>query len=234
VGEAMPDGRERGTKRLFGRRKGHPLSPRQTRLMDDLLPRASYDPATWSAGPSAQPVWLEIGFGAGEHLIATAEANPGVTLIGCEPFINGVAKTLGEISDRGLQNIRLHPDDAHDVLDSISPGSIARAFILFPDPWPKRRHVKRRLINPPFLIKLAAAMAAGGELRIATDIGDYARTILLAFEDTPEFRWLARSAADWRRRPPNWTETRYERKAQKAGRRCYYLRFERLGSVDKD
>ena len=208
-------------KRLFGRRKGHALSPRQTRLIEELLPRLKFDPEV----VRSESTWLEIGFGGGEHLIAVAEANPDVTVVGCEPFVNGVASLLGVVSDKGLANIRVHPDDVRDILHTISPGMLQRTFILFPDPWPKRRHVKRRLINASFLKQLAVAMAPGSELRVATDIGDYARTILVAVRTVPQFSWQAREACDWRERPHDWIETRYETKALAAGRRCYYFRF---------
>ena len=170
-------------------------------------------------------MWLEIGFGGAEHLLWQASRHPGVGLIGCEVFEDGVVKALAGIEQNDLNNVRLYTDDARALLRWIPAGSLDRVFILFPDPWPKKRHVKRRLISPAFLGSLARAMAPGGELRIATDIGDYARTMMLALREHPEFAWTAERPRDWRERPPDWPETRYEAKAKAAGRRCYYLRL---------
>ncbi len=179
--------------------------------------------------PSPVPdLWLEIGFGGGEHLIWQAEHNPHLTLIGCEPFEDGVIKVLTGIEAHGIGNIHVHMGDARDVLRALPDASIARAFILFPDPWPKRKHQKRRLVNPQTLGLLARVLKPGAELRIGTDIGDYARTLLLAIGGEPSLRWLAEGPEDWRVRPPDWPETRYEAKAASAGRRRYYFRFERV------
>ena len=169
--------------------------------------------------------WLEIGFGGGEHLVWQAQHNPAVTLIGCEPFEDGVVKVLTKIEDDKLANIRLHMGDARDVLRWLPPAYISRAFILFPDPWPKRKHRKRRLVNPVTLALLARVMKPGAELRIGTDIGDYARTILQAFAEQDDFQWQANGPSDWRVRPADWPETRYEQKAEREGRVRYYLRF---------
>lgn len=174
-----------------------------------------------------KPLWLEIGFGGGEHLVWQAEHNPNVILIGCEPFEDGVVKVLTALDDRRLANIRLHMGDARDVLRWLPEASIDRAFILFPDPWPKRKHRKRRLVNVATLGLLARIMKPGAELRIGTDIGDYARTILEAFRHEPRFKWLADGPSDWRIRPADWPETRYEAKAEREGRVRYYFRFSR-------
>lgn len=220
-------------ERSFGRRKGHKLSPRQSQLVQELLPRLRPDltksPPTLSElfrGP-VDEVWLEIGFGAGEHLLWQARANPRAGLLGCEPYINGVAKVLSCVADEDLTNVAIHPDDARDLLDWLPPASIARTFILFPDPWPKRRHRKRRFLREENITALARVLRPGGELRFATDIGDYARTALLAFEREGSFAWTARRPGDWRERPEDWPPTRYEEKALAAGRRCYYFRFRR-------
>ncbi len=239
--------------RSFGRRRGRKPSDRQAALMQDVLPRVAVDPRSppplWGSvrgeggvpylvrhripptpNPSPQgggEVWLEIGFGGGEHLLWQAAHNPGVTLIGCEPFEDGVIKVLTKIEDEKLENIRLHMGDARDVLRWLPASSISRAFILFPDPWPKRKHRKRRLVNSNTLALLARVMKPGAELRIGTDIGDYARTILQAFSAQSEFSWLAVSPSDWRIRPPDWPETRYEQKAEREGRVRYYLKFSR-------
>ena len=177
-------------------------------------------------------VWLEIGFGGGEHLIWQARhhgatLSSSVGLIACEPFVDGVIKALSVIEAEGLRNVRLHPDDARDVLGWLPPASLGRVFVLFPDPWPKKRHVKRRLFAKPLLDALARVMKPGAELRLATDIGDYARTSLLALRAHPQFRWPVRGPADWRERGSDWPETRYERKARADGRHCYYFRFVR-------
>ena len=238
---SLPDFEHSPDLRSYGRRRGRKLSPRQDRLLRELLPRLSLDvhapapvplaalfsaPAPVGAGqPTAQQIFLEIGFGGGEHLLWQAEHNPHVGLIGCEPFEDGVVKVLTAIEERGLDNIRLHADDARAVLRWLPPASLSRAFILFPDPWPKTRHRKRRLVNRETLALIARALIPGGELRLATDIGDYARTMLAAVQSTPELRWTADCAADWRQRPADWPETRYEQKAHREGRRCCYLRF---------
>jgi tRNA (guanine-N7-)-methyltransferase len=225
--------------RSFGRRRGRKLSPRQDRLMHELLPRVAVDlktpfsvPALEAGSPEEnrrrQSAWLEIGFGGAEHLLWQAEHNPSVTLIGCEPFEDGVVKALTRIEEANLTNIRLHMGDARDVLRWLPEASISRAFILFPDPWPKRKHRKRRLVNPSTLALLARVVKPGGELRIGTDIGDYARTMLQAFRAQTAFRWQAESPADWRIRPADWAETRYEQKAEREGRQRYYFRFLRV------
>ena len=196
------------------------------RCCSDVLPRVAFDPAP--AGQGSTATWLEIGFGGGEHLLWQARRHPDVALIGCEPYEDGVIKVLTAVEAEGLGNVRVHMGDARDVLRRIAKSSIDRAFILFPDPWPKRKHRKRRLVNASLLDLLARAMKPGAELRIATDIGDYARTILEAFLSEPRFAWQAEGPADWRVRPSDWPETRYEAKAAAAGRRSYYFRFLRL------
>ena len=199
------------------------------------MPRLALDletPAPASLGQlfdaEVSDVWLEIGFGAGEHLAWQAEQNPQVGFLGCEPFINGVAAILAEIETRNLANVRLHMDDARDVLAWLPEASIGRAFILFPDPWPKKRHHRRRLVSADTLRQLARVMRSGSELRLATDSGDYASVMLKRLMDEAAFAWTARCAADWRERGPDWPATRYEQKAAARGARSYYLKFERL------
>jgi tRNA (guanine-N7-)-methyltransferase len=218
--------------RSFGRRRGRKLSARQDRLLAHLLPRVAVDPSgppprdlsgLFPAGSSA--VWLEIGFGGGEHLIWQTKAHPDVGLIGCEPFEDGLVKVLAAIDEGGLGNLRLLGDDVRPLLRWLPEGSLSRVFMLFPDPWPKKRHQKRRLFSSDLLGLLARAMAPGAELRLATDIGDYARTALLAVACTPVFRWTAEQPEDWRVRPADWPGTRYEAKAGREGRRCYFFRF---------
>ncbi len=184
--------------------------------------------AQWaSEGATKPPLWLEIGFGGGEHLLWQARHNPHVGLIGAEPFEDGVVKVLAGIEDDNLGNLLVYADDVRALLRWLPPASISRVFILFPDPWPKRRHQKRRLVNVQLLDLLARVMSSGAELRIGTDIGDYARTILMAFQQNDDFVWPARSPGDWRDRPADWPPTRYEQKALREGRRCCYLRFVR-------
>lgn len=213
-------------------------------LMDDLLPEVAIDVAALGANPSGAlacqfgglppgEVWLEIGFGGGEHLVWQARANPQVAIIGAEPFEDGVVKVLSAIDEeRGvgssaLANVRLLADDVRPLLRALPDACLSRVFILFPDPWPKRRHAKRRLVQPPLVELLTRVMKPGAELRVGTDIGDYARTTLLALSASPAFRWTANSPADWRVRPADWPGTRYEAKALREGRRSYFLRFER-------
>jgi tRNA (guanine-N7-)-methyltransferase len=221
--------------RSFGRRKGKPLSARKERLIADLLPRLRLD-LKERAPKSLQllfpvqvkEVWLEIGFGSGEHLLFQATRHKDVGFIGCEPFVNGMASLLGAIETQGLETIRLHDGDAREALACLPSGSIDRMFILFPDPWPKKRQLKRRLISPETASEIARVLAAGGELRFASDSGDYAAHALNAIGRNHNFSWLAERASDWRVRPPDWPETRYERKALSEDRKPVYLSFRRL------
>lgn len=231
------DGKGKGETpplRSYGRRKGKRLSPRKERLIAELLPTLRPDLA--AAPPNdlrtlfpvpVRDVWLEIGFGSGEHLLWQAEQHPDVGIIGCEPFINGVASLLGAIEDRGLQTIRVHDGDARDVMAWLPAGALARAFILFPDPWPKKRQAKRRLVTPGLVASLARVLRPGGELRFASDDTDYAGEALLAVQQNSEFAWQADKADDWRTRPGDWPETRYERKALSEGRKPVYLSWRR-------
>jgi tRNA (guanine-N7-)-methyltransferase len=220
--------------RSYGRRRGRAPSPRQASLWQNVLPRFALDLSQPPPiridelfAPPVADVWLEIGFGGGEHLIWQARHNPGVGLIGCEPFQDGVVKVLSAIEAEKLANIRLHADDARPLLRWLPEVSIGRAFILFPDPWPKKRHHKRRLVSAATLGELARVMRSGAELRLATDDGDYARWMLLAVRGQRQFCWTATGPAGWRERGPDWPPTRYERKALREGRRCYYFRFRR-------
>jgi tRNA (guanine-N7-)-methyltransferase len=221
--------------RSYGRRRGRKPSARQAALLEQGLPRVALrlsDPAPAPLGelfaPPRTEVWLEIGFGGAEHLLWQARANPHVGLIGCEPFEDGVVKALSAIEREKIANIRLHADDARPLLRWLPDASIARTFILFPDPWPKKRHHKRRLVSVATLGELARVMCPGAELRIATDIGDYARWILLAIREQHSFRWTAQDPRDWRERGSDWPSTRYEQKAVSEGRRCRYFRFLRV------
>jgi tRNA (guanine-N7-)-methyltransferase len=211
--------------RSFGRKRARKPSPRGERLWREVLPKVAVSlPLT----KLPSPLWLEIGFGGAEHLIWQAQHNREVTLIGCEPFEDGVIKALAGIEERNLSNVLIHPDDARDLLRALPDASLDRAFILFPDPWPKRKHVKRRLVSTPTLDLLARVMKPGTELRVGTDIGDYARTILRALLAHEAFTWPASGPNDWRMRGDDWPETRYEQKALREGRPRYYFRFRRV------
>ncbi len=219
--------------RSFGRRIGRALSPRQALLWAQTLPKLQLDMSQPAAPTMLFPrrmreIWLEIGFGGGEHLVWQAQHNSDIGHIGCEPFRDGVVKVLSSVDEHCLDNIRLHPDDARDVLRWLPPASISRAFVLFPDPWPKAKHQKRRLVNSSLLTALARVLKPGGQLRLGTDIADYARTMLMAAQRQPQLRWTAATADDWRVRPEDWPQTRYEAKAVREGRSSCYLLFERI------
>jgi tRNA (guanine-N7-)-methyltransferase len=220
---------------FFGRRKGHALRPRQAALMETLLPRLAVDlGAPAPAGLSAlfpvavDEVRLEIGFGGGEHMIAQAGQYPQTGFIGVEPFVNGMAKALAAIEARELRNVRLHFGDATFLLAWLPPASLARVDLIYPDPWPKRRHWKRRFVQDRSVAEIARVLRPGGELRFATDIADYAAWTLLRLIRSPAFAWTAERADDWRRPWPSFTRTRYEAKAERAERAPCYLIFRRI------
>ena len=200
--------------------------------MSTLLPRLAVAPSgdgldIHSIYPDAREIWLEVGFGGGEHLAWQAAQNPEVGFIGAEPFINGVAKLLGEIDDRSLENIRICHGDARPLMEAMPTGSLSRLFVLHPDPWPKKRHFKRRMISPWFFNEAARLLRPGGCLRVASDIPDYVRWTLMHAQNAPAFKWTARQSRDWSNRPEDWPQTRYEAKALKEGRKPAYLVFER-------
>ncbi len=174
-----------------------------------------------------QSIWLEIGFGAGEHLAAQAESHDDFGFIGCEVFENGIAKLLGDIARRKLNNIRIFPDDARRLITTLAPACIGRVFILFPDPWPKARHHKRRVVSNETLDQLARIMTDGAELRLATDDAGYFEWMLERVTGHPAFEWLARRPKDWLARPADWPPTRYEAKARAAGRVPLFVRARR-------
>jgi tRNA (guanine-N7-)-methyltransferase len=226
---------ERARQRLiYGRRRGRKLRLGQAELKTSLLPQLRFavpeqgrlDPHTLFDRPVEQ-IWLEIGFGGGEHLAWQAEQHPEHGMLGVEIFENGVVKLLGEIRNRSLSNVRLLVDDARLLLAALPDTSIDRAFVLFPDPWPKQRHHKRRIVASNTLAALARILRDGAELRLATDDPDYRRWILEAATAEPAFEWLARRPSDWRERPADWPPTRYEQKALAAGRVPTFLRFRR-------
>lgn len=239
----MTDSAPDSAKRLFGRRKGRPLRKRRGEMLDTLLPILQIpvpqpgerlDPAALFAAPVAD-VWLEVGFGSGHHLAWQAANTPDIGLIGAEPFVNGVAALLTMIDDQGVgDRVRILPDDARPLLDALPDASIGRAFVLFADPWPKRRHWERRFIGPDNLPRLARVLRDGAELRLASDDMGLVRWMLEHTLHHPDFEWTARGPADWRVRPDDWPATRYEQKAIAAGRKPVFLRFVRKPRIQAE
>jgi tRNA (guanine-N7-)-methyltransferase len=218
---------------FYGRRKGKSLRARQAGLYDLLLPSVRVDLEVLASGiaslcfDASKPVWLEIGFGGGEHLTSEAMLHPDVNFIGCEPFVNGVAKLLACIDQSDIENVRIYDEEVVNLIEVLPDASIDQVSILYPDPWPKLRHKKRRLISSDFLVKLARVMKSGSQLRFATDIDDYAGWTLSRIEDSPSFSWNPVSSQDWRLPWENWPGTRYEAKALREGRTPVYLTFYR-------
>ena len=209
-------------RNFYGRTKGKTLRRSQVDYLENDLADLSPGPVAWDVNPNREkldlktlfadrPVWLEIGFGGGEHLVHMAETYPDVGIIGCEPYINGVATLLGKVRKLQVQNVKIHPGDARDLFDVIPDGSIQKAFLLYPDPWPKKRHHRRRFVTPEHLEPLARVLAKGAEFRVATDIADYVRQTL---EQVPRFgfEWQAECATDWREPWSDWYSTRYEQR----------------------
>ena len=230
---------ERPKRNIHGRRSGYRLRQRQRDLLAQHLPLLTIDLPTADSqnidlsslfGARSNDVWLEIGYGAGEHLAAQAAAHSERGFIGCEPYLNGVARFVVEAQQRDLTNVRLFQDDARLLVAALPAASIGRIFLLFPDPWPKRRHHKRRIIAGGMLMQLARILKEGGELRFATDHPELCRWSLFHILNNGAFDWLAESASDWRRRPDDWPATRYENKALSTGRSPAYLRFRRRRS----
>lgn len=223
---------ERSPLRTYGRTQSRPIKPRQAALLETLLPRirvpeGPFDPR--ALAPQAREAWLEIGFGGGEHLAAQAAAHPDVLLIGAEPFRNGVASALRHIDEQRLGNVRIHDGDARVLLGRLPDTSLARIFVLFPDPWPKTRHHKRRLIQSDTVAEFARVLRPGGRLRFASDWAGYVDWTLERFLANPAFRWTATRADDWRSPPAGHVTTRYE--AKRLGDCApVFLEFERLPS----
>jgi tRNA (guanine-N7-)-methyltransferase len=219
---------------FFGRRKGHRLRPRQARLIETLLPRLSIDlgrpPPADLAHLFPVPideVVLEIGFGGGEAMVTQAQAQPRTGFLGAEPFLNGMAKALTQIESGSLENIRLHFDDAASLIEWLPAASLAGIDMIHPDPWPKRRHWKRRFVQDEMLIRLARIMRPGGELRFVTDVADYAAWTLVRLLRAQAFEWMAQSADDWRKPWPGFAPTRYHDKAAGERRASCFLLFRR-------
>ena len=229
----MSDRQAKGARILYGRRRGKPLRKGQQRLIESSLPALSIPidsdaldlPSLFNK--PCRAFWLEIGFGSGEHLAWQAHANPDVGFIGCEPYINGVATLLGKLEENETTNVRLHNDAAELLIEKMPDESIDRAFILFPDPWPKSGHKKRRFVSQANIVSLARIIRPGGELRIATDHEDYGAWILWHMLQSDEFTWIAENPEDWRERGSDWPPTRYEVKAVEKGLRPVYYRFRR-------
>ncbi len=228
-GSTMPEQR-----RFYGRRKGRPLRKGQQSHIDDVLPRLAIElPRTGKLDPralfpdAAQEIWLEIGFGGGEHLAEQARANRQAGIIGCEVFLNGIATLLAQIEAHDLTNVRVYPEDARDLLDVLPEQSLDRVFLLFPDPWPKRRHAARRFIQTANLDLLARLIKPDAEFRVGSDDPTYIGWALAHLTAHPAFRWIARRPQDWRERPADWPATRYEAKALREGRKPAYFRFQR-------
>lgn len=227
-------------RNFYGRRKGKGLRPSQEGYLEEDLSALSPGPVDWdvnpdrdsldlsSCFPGAKEYWLEIGFGGGEHLVHQAEINPDVGIIGCEPYINGVAMLLGKVRSAGVKNLRVHPGDARDMFDVIPDAALSRVFLLYPDPWPKKRHHRRRFVTPEHLGPLAQKMCVGSILRIATDIEDYVRQSLEQVLANGSFEWLAETPGDWRDAWDDWIPTRYEQKALREGRKPHYLTFRKV------
>ena len=220
---------------VFGRRKGKTLRAGRQALVDALLPRLRVpvgdeplDPTDLFDTPKTD-LWLEVGFGAGEHLAWQAAQHPDIGFIGCEPFLNGVASMVRHVADADLKNVRLWDDDARLAIDALPDGSVGRAFVLFADPWPKTRHAHRRILGPAFLDKLARVLRPGAELRWATDDPTFLKWALYHTVAHPDFAWTAMGPDDWTHRPADWPQTRYEQKALAAGRVPRFFRFIRRG-----
>ncbi len=229
---------KRPHRNFYGRLKGKALRESQKVYLDEDLARLSPGAIGWDENPDRvpldlkalfgrRPVWLEVGFGGGEHMVHQAAQNPDVGIIGCEPYINGVAMLLGKIREAGVDNVAVHPGDVRDMFDVLPDGSIDRAFLLYPDPWPKARHHRRRFVTPEHLEPLARVLKKGAIFRVATDIPDYVRQTMDQIMARDDFEWLAEGPDDWRKPWSDWISTRYEKKALREGRVPHYMTFRR-------
>ena len=234
-----PSDQQAPWRNFYGRQRGKKLRPGQQAHIDVTLKRIAVPGAFWEENPGRDPVdlealfpgksqiWLEIGFGAGEHMFAQARTNPYVGVIGCEPFINGVAAFLAKMDRESIENVRVHAGDARELFDILPDASIDRLYLLYPDPWPKTRHHKRRFVSAENLTQIIRVLKPGALFRIATDIPDYVRHSLEAIAYRSELHWLAERPTDWREPWADWPSTRYEAKAMREGRTPCYLTFRR-------
>jgi tRNA (guanine-N7-)-methyltransferase len=224
-------------RNFYGRIRGKTLRPKQEEYLQEDLDRLSPGPVDWDVNPDrtpldpealfdGAPVWLEIGFGGGEHLVHQAAHYPEVGIIGAEPFMNAVAMLLGKVREAGVENLRVHPGDVRNLFDVLPDACISKAFLLYPDPWPKKKHHRRRFVTLEHLAPLARVLKPGAEFRVATDIPDYVRQTLV---EVPKagFTWTADAPDDWRQPWADWLPTRYEQKALRQGRVPHYLTFVR-------
>jgi tRNA (guanine-N7-)-methyltransferase len=233
-----PPDKQPGKPQWYGRRFGHKLRPNRQHLIDTLLPRLAIglpshgmlDPAGLFAH-APKDLTLEIGFGGGEHLSAMAAAAPEAGFIGCEPFVNGIASLLADVDADNLQNIRVFSEDARQLLPHLPDACLSRIFLLFPDPWPKKRHNRRRFVQPDTLSDLARVAAPEAEFLFASDHMDYVAWTLAAVHRHPDWTWTGERAQDWRVPPLDWTPTRYEMKARAAGITPAFLLFRRAAKV---
>ncbi|WP_371168299.1 tRNA (guanine(46)-N(7))-methyltransferase TrmB [Aliiroseovarius sp. 2305UL8-7] len=225
-------------RNFYGRLKGKHLRESQQGYLEEDLTALSPGAVSWEDNPDRspldltalfgdKPVWLETGFGGGEHMVHQAASNPDIGIIGCEPYINGVAMLLGKIRQAGCENVAVHPGDVRDLFDVLPDESIDKAFLLYPDPWPKKKHHRRRFVTPEYLEPFYRVLKPGAEFRVATDIPDYVRQTL---EEVPRagFEWLGERPADWREPWGDWISTRYEQKALREDRTPHYLTFRRI------
>lgn len=215
--------------RFYGRRSGRPLRKTQKELLASLYPECQilledFQPATLFKDATKE-IWLEIGFGGGEHLAENAQNNPDVNFIGCEPFINGTAKLLQHIHEKGLKNIRIFGDDCRKLIKLMPENYVHKVFLMFPDPWPKTRHEERRFVNDTNLAELSRILINGGEFRTASDDLSLIDWTIEKMNLHPNFEWANPSPKDWNSRPENWPSTRYEQKALKAGRKPAYFSY---------
>jgi len=222
-------------RNFYGRIKGKALNAAQDRYLEEDLPRLSVAGITREENPErtpldmqelagGRPLWLEIGFGGGEHLVHQALQNPDVQFLGVEPYVNGVAMLLGKMRKAGVRNIKLHMGDARNLMDVLPDEAVSKAFLLYPDPWPKQRHHRRRFVTPEHLIPLNRCLKTGTKFRVATDVEDYVRQTL---QEVPKagFDWLAEGPKDWRAPWGDWISTRYEKKALREDRTPHYMTF---------